>query len=223
VFCRITSYRAEVIGSPLRPGYLKQARLDLAAARLSIKQFKQIEDRAVDESIKLQQDNGLDVVTDGEMRRLALSVRSPTTLTVLRRSALIPSRGIRPRPGRRNWVPFTVTGKLHRRRSLAAEEFIYARARAGLPLKMTLPSPLMPVLGWSPEFSAEAYPEPFEPFADAATILRMKLQKLRVSAANIFKLMRLSLLFWSIQQPAVRCMKPKAFRANGCCLRRRFA
>jgi len=65
----MTRYRAEVIGSLLRPAYLKQARLDLAADRLSMGQFKQIEDRAVDEAIALQQESGLDVVTDGEMRR----------------------------------------------------------------------------------------------------------------------------------------------------------
>ena len=40
------TYRAEVVGSLLRPAYLKQARLDLAADRLSVRQFKQIEDRA---------------------------------------------------------------------------------------------------------------------------------------------------------------------------------
>src|SRR3984893_3847568 len=65
----MATYRAEVVGSLLRPAYLKQARLDLAADRLSIRQFKQIEDQAVDEAIALQQESGVDVVTDGEMRR----------------------------------------------------------------------------------------------------------------------------------------------------------
>jgi 5-methyltetrahydropteroyltriglutamate--homocysteine methyltransferase len=172
-------YRAEVVGSLLRPAYLKQARLDLAADRLSIRQFKQIEDRAVDEAIALQQESGLDVVTDGEMRRSgfvgplsdyvdgfeAIGLDTLPWRTPLAEEAQLP-------------VPLTVTGKLRRRRSLAAEEFIYARARAKLPVKVTLPSPLMLALRWSPAFSAEAYPEPFELFADAAAILRDEIAEL---------------------------------------------
>ena len=167
------TYRAEVVGSLLRPAYLKQARLDLAADRLSVRQFKQIEDRAVDDAIALQHESGLDVVTDGEMRRSGFV--GPLTDYVDGFEAI----GLDTLP----WhsplaeetqlaVPLTVTSKLRRRRSLAAEEFIYARARAIRPLKVTLPSPLMLALRWSPAFSIEAYPEPFELFADAAAILQ---------------------------------------------------
>ncbi|MBV8774670.1 MAG: cobalamin-independent methionine synthase II family protein [Deltaproteobacteria bacterium] len=169
----VTKYRAEVVGSLLRPAYLKQARLDLAGDRISVRQFKQIEDRAVDEAIALQQASGLEVATDGEMRRSGFV--APLTDYVDGFEAI----GLETLPWRRRLaeqtqlpVPFTVTGKLRRRRSLVAEEFIYARARARLPLKVTLPSPLMLALRWSPVFSAEAYPEPFELFADAAMILR---------------------------------------------------
>jgi 5-methyltetrahydropteroyltriglutamate--homocysteine methyltransferase len=41
------------------------------AGRLSHAQFKCIEDRAVDEAVSLQEAAGLDIVTDGEMRRLS--------------------------------------------------------------------------------------------------------------------------------------------------------
>ncbi len=175
----MTRYRAEVVGSLLRPSYLKQARLDLAADRISVKQFKQIEDRAVDEAIALQQESGLDVVTDGEMRRSGSS--GPLTDYVEGFEAIgletFPWRAPGPKETQLP-VPLTVTGKLRRRRSLAAEEFIYARARAQLPLKVTLPSPLMLALTWSPVFSADAYPEPFELFADAAMILRDEIAEL---------------------------------------------
>jgi 5-methyltetrahydropteroyltriglutamate--homocysteine methyltransferase len=175
----MTRYRAEVIGSLLRPSYLKQARLDLAADRLSIRQFKAIEDHAVDEAIALQQQCGLDVVTDGEMRRSgfvgpltdyiegfeAIGLETLPWFTRSAEATQLP-------------IPFTVTGKLRRRRSLAAEEFIYGRARAKLPLKMTLPSPLMLAMRWSPTFSVEVYPEPFELFRDAAEILHDEVAEL---------------------------------------------
>src|SRR5581483_675858 len=71
-----------------------------------------------------------------------------------------------------------VVEKIRRIRSLTAEEFSYARARAKKPLKVTLPSPLMMTLRWSPEFSRDAYPDPFGLFADAAAIVRQEAQEL---------------------------------------------
>src|ERR1019366_224234 len=48
-------YRAEVIGSLLRPGYLKEARSQWTAGKLSTRAFKEVEDRAVDDAIALQE------------------------------------------------------------------------------------------------------------------------------------------------------------------------
>src|SRR5215470_9375229 len=61
----------DVVGSLLRPVTLRKARDDWVAGRLSHAQFKSIEDRAVDEAVSLQEVAGLDIVTDGEMRRLS--------------------------------------------------------------------------------------------------------------------------------------------------------
>src|SRR5262245_31187343 len=63
------TYHAEVIGSMLRPQYLKYARKAWEAKAISTGDFKRVEDRAVDEMIVLQEQTGMDVVTDGEMRR----------------------------------------------------------------------------------------------------------------------------------------------------------
>ena len=63
--------RSDVIGSLLRPDYLKAARERYEAAASAPAAFKRVEDRAVDEAVALQEAAGLDVVTDGEMRRYA--------------------------------------------------------------------------------------------------------------------------------------------------------
>src|SRR5512134_3342638 len=63
--------RADVVGSLLRPPALVEARAALEGARLTAADFKRAEDRAVDEAIRLQEEAGLDVVTDGELRRYA--------------------------------------------------------------------------------------------------------------------------------------------------------
>ena len=75
-------------------------------------------------------------------------------------------------------LPVCVTGKIRRRRSLAGEEFAYARGRTDKPLKMTLPSPLMLALFWSPEHSTAAYTDPFALFSDAVDILRQEIREL---------------------------------------------
>jgi 5-methyltetrahydropteroyltriglutamate--homocysteine methyltransferase len=60
-----------VAGSLLRRQYLKEARQQHDAEKLDDAAFKKIEDRAVDEAVALQTRVGLDVVTDGELRRYA--------------------------------------------------------------------------------------------------------------------------------------------------------
>ena len=65
----------DVVGSLLRPPELIEARGRLEAGAISPADFKAVEDRAVDVAVRLQEEAGLEVVTDGEMRRL--SFQSP--------------------------------------------------------------------------------------------------------------------------------------------------
>ena len=65
------TYRSEVVGSLLRPSYLKEARRQLEAGEMPPSEFKAIEDRAVAEAIALQEAAGMDIITDGELRRYA--------------------------------------------------------------------------------------------------------------------------------------------------------
>ncbi len=60
---------ADIVGSLLRPPDLLAAQKQLATGAISQSQFKAIEDRAVDDAIALQESVGLQIVTDGEMRR----------------------------------------------------------------------------------------------------------------------------------------------------------
>ena len=171
-------FRAENIGSMLRPQYLKDARLAHAAGTLGHAEFKRIEDRAVDEAIALQEDCGVDVVTDGEMRRSTF-IGSLTDVV----DGLAPVDGHTAlwltADGRIDLpIPAAVTAKLRRRRSLVAEEYAYARARAQRPLKVTVPSPLMYFPFWSPTHSTAAYDDPFEMFADAVEIVRAEVDEL---------------------------------------------
>ena len=66
----------DIVGSLLRPPDLLAAQKQLAAGALSPSQFKEIENRAVDEAITLQEGVGLEIVTDGEMRRQSFQSRA---------------------------------------------------------------------------------------------------------------------------------------------------
>ena len=63
--------RTDVVGSLLRPPELLVAQEALARGELTPGAFKRVEDDAVDDALALQEEAGLEVVTDGEMRRLS--------------------------------------------------------------------------------------------------------------------------------------------------------
>jgi 5-methyltetrahydropteroyltriglutamate--homocysteine methyltransferase len=175
-------HRAEIIGSLLRPAYLMEGRAAWQAGRLTLARFKQIEDRAIDEALELQTAAGIDVVTDGEMRRLAFL----GPLMEL-------GEGVAPVSSETyHWKrtegetesqlefanPYSIVGKIRRTRSSTVEEYVYARARSRLPIKVTLPSPLLLTMAWSRRLSGAAYPDPFSLFWDAAAILRDEVRDL---------------------------------------------
>src|ERR1700738_3306078 len=63
------NYRADHVGSLLRPPEVLQARADFSQQRISNAQLEEIEDRAVLAALDLQRQVGIDVLTDGEYRR----------------------------------------------------------------------------------------------------------------------------------------------------------
>ena len=175
-------YRAEVVGSLLRPQYLQAARAAFEAGDLSAAEFKRHEDRAVDQAIALQEGAGVDVITDGEMRRFTFFDQLVTAVEGL---SEIPARPVPFHADDGTEIsfesPVSVTGKLKRRQMLTPPEYAYARARARRPIKVTLPSPLMIYCMYTPEHSGAAYPDPFELFSDAAALIQ---EEVRVLAAE---------------------------------------
>lgn len=172
----ITS-RVEAVGSMLRSATLRRARDAHAAGTLSPAEFKRIEDTEVDRAVRLQENAGLDVVTDGELRRAHFTGALSEAVEGL---GDVPATG-------HDWHgdddmeyahQRAVTGTLRRSRSLATEEFVYLRARTEKPVKVTLPSPLMMQTFWSAEHSTAAYADPFAMFADAAALVREEIEAL---------------------------------------------
>jgi 5-methyltetrahydropteroyltriglutamate--homocysteine methyltransferase len=172
-------YRAQPIGSLLRPAWLRDARRAQRKGEMPAAEFKRIEDRAVDEALALQERAGLDVVNDGEQRRLSfLGSLVETTEGLSRTPGLTKPWHDDDQHVEQLSLGLAVTGKLRRRRSMVGEEFTYARAKAHKPLKVTLPSPLMLLMFWSPEESRAVYSDPFELFIDGAEVIREEIREL---------------------------------------------
>ncbi len=72
--------RTDVVGSLLRPPELLQARERFDAGEMGTPEFKRIEDAAVDHVLRLQEEAGMAVVTDGEMRRLSFQAGLPAAV-----------------------------------------------------------------------------------------------------------------------------------------------
>jgi 5-methyltetrahydropteroyltriglutamate--homocysteine methyltransferase len=174
---------ADVVGSLLRPPELLKAQEQLAGGDISQAQFKQIEDRAVDDAIALQESVGLEIVTDGEMRRQSFQSQMTAAVSGFGEHNLdaflwgewYDETGVKKtrRPRRLGAV-----GKLKRLSYLSADEFSYLRSKTNRIAKVTLPSPSLWANFWSPKYSRDAYPT-FDAFmADIVAILREEVAEL---------------------------------------------
>ena len=150
----------DVVGSLLRPPELLKARNEVAAGRMTQAVFKAAEDQAVDQAVVLQEAVGLDVVTDGEMRRLSFQSQMTEAVAGFGEYDLNAFlwgdwRGDEDAGTLNLERPknLGVVSKLKRKRHLSVEEFTYLRARTTRIPKITLPSPSMWTNFWSSEYS----------------------------------------------------------------------
>ena len=183
----------DVVGSLLRPPELLNGQKDLASGNITQTEFKAIEDLAVNDAITLQEEVGLEVLTDGEMRRLSFQSQMTEAVGGFGEYDLDSflwgewhgdeSIG--------NWAlerpkKLGVVGKLTRKRHLSAEEFTYLRACTTRTPKITLPSPSLWTNFWSAEHSVKAYPTIESFLADVVDILREEVAELvRLGATYI--------------------------------------
>jgi 5-methyltetrahydropteroyltriglutamate--homocysteine methyltransferase len=174
----MTRSHADVVGSLLRPAELLSGQKKFAAGELQAADFKKIEDKAVDQAVALQEEAGLEIVTDGEMRRQSFQAQMTAAADGFGEHTLeaflwgqwhgdqVTGDQSLARPS-----GLGVVSKLRRRRHLCAEEFTYLRARTRRIAKVTLPSPSLWVNFWSRQHSAHAYPTLESFLADVTEIL----------------------------------------------------
>jgi 5-methyltetrahydropteroyltriglutamate--homocysteine methyltransferase len=170
--------KSDVVGSLLRPPYLKDARSRLENGTMTAPEFKRVEDRAVDEAVAAQEAAGLDVVTDGEMRRYAFFGHLVDALDGFDKRAgwTITFRDDQGHKAQLDRP--VVVGKLQWRRQMSVEEFTYLRGRTSKAVKVTLVSAQQASAYYDPEKSSGAYPTRDAYLADLVDFTRREIAEL---------------------------------------------
>jgi 5-methyltetrahydropteroyltriglutamate--homocysteine methyltransferase len=164
-----------VIGSLPRPRWVLECVLAREAGTMTEEEFQAALDPAVRFAVALQERAGIDVVSDGEWRRLtyftgfshAVGGFAPDLIRV----GLLDGRT-------KTWP--AVVDRLRYVRPIAVDEVRFLKASTTRAVKATLPSPYM-IDRWfyDPDYSGTAYPRRADLVQDAADILRQEVVRLR--------------------------------------------
>jgi 5-methyltetrahydropteroyltriglutamate--homocysteine methyltransferase len=189
-----TTYRADHVGSLLRPPEVLQAHADSAAQRISPDERRAIEDRAILTALDLQKQVGLDIFSDGEYRRgnwagdfvAAVEgyvqgeppIRFQWQLVegAAPEEAQTVAESLRGMPQQAGMV---IGQRLRQRQRLTAHEAGFLKEHAPGPFKITMPaSSYIVARGWKPGTTEKVYPTRWELVQDVARIVSAELQAL---------------------------------------------
>src|SRR5436190_3149980 len=183
-----TAVRADVVGSLLRPEYLREARAAAREGTIGSDELRAAEDKAVLEAIALQEDAGIEAITDGEYRRTGWIAFIPMVDDPLFEAPVSGFEFLNAASGWRGlWKtgagepadtsalppeePF-VTRRLQVERDIVGDEFVFLKEHSTARAKYTIPAPSWSRIFWDPEYSTDAYPTSDEFIEDIARLTR---------------------------------------------------
>jgi 5-methyltetrahydropteroyltriglutamate--homocysteine methyltransferase len=188
----MATYRADHVGSFLRPPELLEARVAHAEGRIGDAELREREDGAVLAILDLQREVGVDVYSDGEYRRGMWITGLPAAVDGFGAGAMLNIRNWRGRPlpyvpgqtGARHAAaagqnpPAVIAGKLLPRRRITGIESAFLGRHAGGPFKITIPSPAWYLRGYIPGTSDQVYPTAADALRDLTAIVHREVQAL---------------------------------------------
>jgi len=181
-------FRADHIGSLLRPRSLRQAFRAHAAKELSDEAFRDVQDAAIRDVVKLQEECGLQVVTDGEFRRVSYwekFVRLTQGLEV--RDAVFKFHD---EHGHESdfTAPFVVS-KVARSEAITLDEFRFVAPLTGATPKVTMPAPsAMHFYRFTQYAEPGVYANPREFFADLGRVYQQEIAALAAAGCRYVQL-----------------------------------
>jgi 5-methyltetrahydropteroyltriglutamate--homocysteine methyltransferase len=195
-------FRADHVGSLLRPSTLRQAFRRRAGNEIGADEFVRIQDDCVRTAVRMQEAAGLEVVTDGEFRRGSYWGRFVERTEGLEvRAALLKFRD-----DHGHEVDFTApyaTAPLRRTEPLALDEFIFLHGVATATAKITLPAPsTMHFLRFADFADHSAYADVDRFFADLVAVFAQEIADLVQAGCRYVQLDEIAIAL--LCDPAIR-------------------
>ncbi len=185
------------VGSWTRSPELLRAQGRKQRGRISAAEFERVADEAVLETLRLQEEAGVDLVTDGEQRRdnfysfVAEKLDGVLLMSLAEMLDIIEDKDGFERILQTLDVPAfsirnpTCVGKIERRAPLALDEYLFLRQHTDRPIKVPLPGPyLLTRAMWVKEATRAVYPTKEELAEDVVRILRQEVSELRDAGAD---------------------------------------
>jgi methionine synthase II (cobalamin-independent) len=194
----IPPFRADHVGSLIRPDALIAAREAAERDELPAAELRRIQDDAIRNVVRLQEDIGLRVATDGEFNRGSWQRDFLLKLTNV---ALIPSRlsvRFHSAAGTRDHTPpsLAVTGKLGRSGGIFVDDFRFLNANTGATAKVTIPSPtVLHFRGGRDAIDSKAYPRMEEFYADLARVYAEEIRDLAAAGCRYLQIDEVNLAY----------------------------
>ncbi len=182
-------FRADHVGSFLRPRYLLEARDQAAKGSITAAQLRAVEDRAITEVVRAQEVAGLQAITDGEFRRTYFHIDFLRQLGGVQADE---PKTVRKPDGTEELAPpvMRVIGKVRHAANIQLADFEYLKSQTARTPKVTIPSPTMlHFRGGRAGISKEHYPE-LEPdfYEDVAKAYGDELRSLAAAGCTYVQL-----------------------------------
>jgi 5-methyltetrahydropteroyltriglutamate--homocysteine methyltransferase len=177
-------FRADHVGSFLRPKYLLEARERKARGEITPEELRAVEDRAIAEVVKMQEDAGLQSITDGEFRRTYFHIDFLEQLAGVKTE---PPVTIRKPDGTEELAPpvMRVVDKVRHVKDIQLADFRYLKGLTKRTPKVTVPSPTMlHFRGGRAGISKEHYPDLEAFYQDTADAYAAELRSLAAAGCT---------------------------------------
>ena len=195
-------FRADHVGSLLRPKPLRDAFRQHAQGELTAAAYAEMQDKAIRDVVALQEEAGLQVVTDGEFRRSSYWGRFVERCDGFEIKPAV----FKFRDDHGHEVDFTATyaaAKLKRTQPLATDEFEFLRGVTNATPKITMPAPSTMHFYRCTDFAdPKAYADPESFFADLAKIYQQEIADLAKAGCRYIQLDEVAVAM--LCDPAIR-------------------
>jgi 5-methyltetrahydropteroyltriglutamate--homocysteine methyltransferase len=188
-------FRADNIGSLLRPEELLKARVALREARVDQKTVREIEDRSILQALELQKSAGVQIFTDGEYRRDIFTADITKAI-----GGLVPGKPVvkfewqgrgkdLAEQSKEGNLQYIVGGKLTKKGRFTPDEAPFLKQHAPGPFKICTPAAMQhAIMRYRPGVTDKFYPTVHDMLQDVAAIMREEVQALFDEGASYVQL-----------------------------------